>query len=160
VAAEEREEKEDARISGAYGDGGRAEDAEAEAAERAKAACGLSPGLSGRALRGKAEFDRVFREGRRHREGGLVVLVAPVENESSWKLGMMVSRKKGTAVQRNRFRRCIREWFRKHSETVPAGRWYVVIPSGSVDDEPGEAFYDRLAALISRVAASPEGGRA
>jgi ribonuclease P protein component len=108
----------------------------------------------------KSDYDRVFREGRRYKQGGMILLVARVENESSWKLGMMVSRKRGKAVRRNRFRRCVREWFRRHSDNIPAGYWYVVIPTGSVDTDPNPTLYKTLAALIARVAAPPEGGRA
>lgn len=112
-----------------------------------------------RGLRRKSEFDRVFQEGRRYRDKGLLMLVVRVYTEPAWKLGIIVSRKWGKAVQRNRFRRRVREWFRKHSEEVPAGHWYLVLPSGVDSSASGTSLYEALRALIARVAVSPEGGR-
>lgn len=159
MAAEKEEAEKDARFSGADGDGRWAEDTEAEAAERSEAPHRLRK-HSRRVLTRKADFDRVLREGRTYKEGNVVLVVERVENETAWKLGLLISRRKGKAVRRNRFRRCVREWFRKHSERIPAGRWYVVIPQGSIEYPLDSSLYQRLEALILRVAGSMEGGRA
>ena len=46
----------------------------------------------------------------------------------SWRLGMAVTRKTGSAVWRNRVRRLIREAFRMAQNSVPPGYDYVVVP--------------------------------
>ena len=42
-------------------------------------------------------------------------------------LGITVSRKVGAAVERNRLKRCIREWFRQDRSVLPTGAALVVI---------------------------------
>jgi len=62
-------------------------------------------------LRRKREFDRVFSEGRTFRFPEMVVRAAP--NGLPWsRLGLMVGRRHGSAVRRNRMKRLLREAFR------------------------------------------------
>lgn len=78
-------------------------------------------------LRTREEFDRVFREGRRWR--GDYVNVVFVRNEGDppvdevmTKIGIAVSRRYGNAVQRNTFRRRLREVVR--SSGLPSGSYF------------------------------------
>lgn len=50
-----------------------------------------------------------------------------------WRFGMAVTKKTGTAVQRNRIRRLIRECFRCWQQEIPLGFDFVVIPKRQVD---------------------------
>jgi ribonuclease P protein component len=96
---------------------------------------GVPPDLSfskSRRLIRTAEFEWVRREGRTHR-GSLVTLAvanAPAAEEIiSARIGIIVSRKVGGAVARNRVRRRVREIFRKHQPELSRGIWLVVIVS-------------------------------
>ncbi len=89
----------------------------------------VSPQRSGRGrLSRSAEFERVFRQGRSHAGRDLVLYVFPRgEDEGEPRLGMTVGRKVGSAVERNRIKRVLREAFALESERLPAGSDAVVI---------------------------------
>ncbi len=78
-------------------------------------------------LRRRRDFDRVFREGWAVSDQVLVVRGAP-NGLSYARLGILVSRKLGKAVQRNRIKRWIREAYRRNKDQLPKGLDFVVIP--------------------------------
>lgn len=79
-----------------------------------------------RILRGE-DFDRVFARRCSAADGVLVVHVE--RNELGHpRLGLVVSRKAGNAVRRNRWRRVLREAFRLHRRELPKNVDIVVIP--------------------------------
>jgi ribonuclease P protein component len=71
-------------------------------------------------LKTRADFDRVFRRGRRLEGRMFTLVVAPGATEQD-RLGLAVSRRAGGAVVRNRMRRVLREVFRlvEHGESDP-----------------------------------------
>jgi ribonuclease P protein component len=78
-------------------------------------------------LRRAADFERVYR--RRRSASDEHLLVYACENELAHpRLGLSVSRKVGGAVQRNRWKRLLREAFRLCRAQLPAGVDLVVIP--------------------------------
>jgi len=78
-------------------------------------------------LRRQSDFDRVFRQGGRSGDGQIVALAR--RNEVGFRrLGIVVGRKAGGAVVRNRIRRLLREAFRATEEKWPEDYDYILLP--------------------------------
>ena len=74
-----------------------------------------------------AEYDRVMK--RRQSAGdGMIVLYAASNENHHPRLGLIVSRKCGNAVVRNRWKRCLREAFRLELANLPQSLDMVVLP--------------------------------
>lgn len=104
-------------------------------------------------LSGKPEFERVFRGGWRFR-GSVLKIVCAGNTLGLIRLGFSVSRKSGCAVERNRFRRRVRETLRQRLE-IPAGTEMdmVVSPSSKlalVTKRSVEDDLDAFVALLSQ----------
>ncbi len=80
-------------------------------------------------LRRPQDFRRVF-DGRRSAGDKNVILYACENGLSYTRLGLSVSRKFGSAVQRNRLKRLCREAFRLSRAELPAGLDLVLVPRG------------------------------
>jgi ribonuclease P protein component len=81
-----------------------------------------------------AEFERVF--ARKASAADSMVVIYACENDLAHpRLGLAVSRKVGGAVQRNRWKRLLREAFRLTQERLPAGIDLVVIPRREAEPE-------------------------
>ena len=78
-------------------------------------------------LRKSAEFDRVFSRRRSASDPMLIVYGCESELEYS-RIGLVVSRRVGAAVVRNRWKRLVREAFRTRREELPTGVDWVVLP--------------------------------
>lgn len=71
-------------------------------------------------LRKSSDFQRVRYGGKSHHTAHFIIVVLERSN-SLTRLGLTVSRKVGGAVQRNRVKRLIREFFRIHLSSLPQG---------------------------------------
>ncbi|MGY4706519.1 ribonuclease P protein component [Candidatus Bipolaricaulota sp. J31] len=89
-------------------------------------------------LRRKKEIDRVFREGKRI-EGRWFRFILLPKDEEIPRILVVVGRKVGKAVVRNRIKRAVREGFRKHKDLF-RGLDLVVIakPALGTIEKPGE----------------------
>jgi ribonuclease P protein component len=88
-----------------------------------------------RRIRRRADFLRVQAIGQRASASHFVMLVAAREPERTAcaRLGIVVTRKIGNAVQRNRIKRVCRECFRLWPDFVPDGIDLVVIGRSGAD---------------------------
>ncbi|MGD2044385.1 MAG: ribonuclease P protein component [Acidimicrobiia bacterium] len=94
-------------------------------------------------LRNSRDFRRVLAEGIRHREGGVVVVSSPGQTGPP-RLGLVVSRRCGSAVRRNRIKRRLRS--AADSIELQPGNDYVIIATSQVADIP----FDRLTGWLRR----------
>lgn len=89
---------------------------------------------AGRRLRKHSEFVRAQRGGRRVGTAHFLLLVAPQSRpRRPPRLGIVVTRKLGGAVRRNRIKRLCRECFRLWPDLLPAGVDLVVIARDGAD---------------------------
>lgn len=78
-------------------------------------------------LRKQRDFDAVYRG--KHYAGDHVLVIRAIRNgDRATRLGLSVSRKVGNAVVRNRWKRIIREAFRKQKDAIAPGMDIVVRP--------------------------------
>jgi ribonuclease P protein component len=101
-----------------------------------------------RILRG-SEFDRVFKR-RASAADGLLVLHGAESELPHPRLGLAVSKRNGSAVERNRWKRVLREVFRLSQHDLPAFDFVCVPRVGAVPD------FARLAVVLPRLARQVE----
>lgn len=108
----------------------------------------------------RVDFRRVERGGARRVSEHFVVIARPNSFDFP-RLGTTVSRKVGNAVVRNRYKRRIREIFRRHRDEFPAGFDYVVIVRRSEESaEPQfDVLRDELIGLFTAAAQKARGPR-
>jgi ribonuclease P protein component len=70
--------------------------------------------LSNASITAGRDFQRVYRSGKKVREDGLTIWAASRPDEGDTRLGMSIRAATGSAVERNRLRRRIREVFRAY----------------------------------------------
>ena len=104
-------------------------------------------------VRAKAEFSRVFADGRR--SGNAVLAVHFLADDLPPRLGLAVSRKVDRrAVGRNRIKRAMRERFRHLRAQLAPGAYVVVARSGAREADAG-ALNEALESLLRRLRALP-----
>jgi len=77
----------------------------------------------------RTEFAACYEAGRRYFSKNFVLFVLfSTLPEQEWRLGLAVTKKSGSAVERNRIKRVLREFFRIHQEILPEKMHVVAIP--------------------------------
>ncbi len=103
------------------------------------------------------DFDAVYRHGRSVSTRFLVLYWFPRDDDSEPRLGIAVPKGTGSAVERNRVKRRLREAWRARLQDVPAGRDYVLIArpalSDALEDRDAEWLAERLDELLGKAAA-------
>lgn len=84
-------------------------------------------------LRNSRNFRRVLEDGARSRQGGIVMVGSPGQPGRP-RLGLIVSKRCGNAVKRNRIKRRLRH--AADGQRLQPGNDYVIIASGQVADAP------------------------
>jgi ribonuclease P protein component len=78
-------------------------------------------------IRHRRQFDEVFALAASSGDGRLIVYAAPSEATGP-RLGIVVGKRHGTAVRRNRKKRLLREAFRLSRGELPGGYDFVLVP--------------------------------
>lgn len=108
---------------------------------------GAPPRRRRRRLSRSAEFERVYREGRSHANRHLVVYAFPrSERGSEPRLGVSVGRRLGTAVERNRVKRLLRNAFWNTAAELDDGHDFVIVArpeARGLAEREGEAGIER-----------------
>ncbi len=104
-----------------------------------------------RRLRTQHEYLGVQSRGIRFSRGNISLLAArsPRGIQAEARLGMVVSRKVGTAVKRNAVKRWIREWFRRAD--LPRGLDLVVIAKRGAAERGHRAVIEDLSGILPRL---------
>lgn len=106
-------------------------------------------------VRAGRDFAACFAQGKRAGSRFFRGIFLARTGGSTARLGMAVSRKvDARAVERNRLRRLIREWFRQNREGLPAGD---VIVSGKPEarGQPASVLFEDLDRLARRLGLKP-----
>ena len=85
----------------------------------------------------------------------MVILMTLPNGRTFPRIGLIVSRRYGCAVRRNRFKRLVREAFRLNRGRFPAGFDFVVQPRGKAVAAAYDDIERDLLALVAKATASP-----
>jgi ribonuclease P protein component len=97
----------------------------------------------------RAEYDAVYREGRRRSSREFAVFLCPNGMELS-RFGWSIKKALGSAVKRNRMRRRIREIIRLHRQEIAPGWDIVIHPRSAVAKANFSALSEELMKLLPR----------
>jgi ribonuclease P protein component len=100
-------------------------------------------------LKNKYDFDRVYRSGERH--NGRLVTIILNKNTPSNKLGISIGKKYGTAVERNRAKRLIRDAYKKAVDKLSMPVEMIVIPRPSLKVASGSGVEADFKEIIDRI---------
>jgi ribonuclease P protein component len=104
-------------------------------------------------VRARAEFDRVFADGRRTSDA--LFALHWLRDDAAARLGLAVSRKVDPhAVGRNRIKRVLRDAFRQQRAQLPPGA-YVLVARSAAGRANNAALRASLQSLLKRAGALP-----
>ena len=98
-------------------------------------------------LRRKGDFETIAKEGvRRHTKNFLVI--ARKNDRGFSRLGAVASKRLGKAVERNRVKRLMREFFRRNKDQLPPSTDYVIVGKKGAQDLQYAQVADELSAPL------------
>jgi ribonuclease P protein component len=98
-------------------------------------------------LRKKADFEIIAREGlRRHTRNFL--MIARKNDQGFARVGVVAGKKLGNAVERNRVKRSVREFFRRNKDHVASSTDYVIVGKKGAQDLPYAHVVAELSTLL------------
>ncbi|MGC1911817.1 MAG: ribonuclease P protein component [Candidatus Acidiferrales bacterium] len=97
----------------------------------------------------RAEYDAVYREGRRRAGREFSVFLRPNGLERS-RFGWSIKKALGNAVKRNRIRRRLREIVRLHRQEIAPGWDIVIHPRSSAATAPFSALTEELLKMLPK----------
>lgn len=103
-------------------------------------------------LRRRRDYLRVQAQGRRLHSRHFGVTLAPAETPAP-RLGLVVTRRFGKAARRNRMKRLLREFFRRHKSLLPSQDLVIMAKKGAE-----ELNYLQVAEELGRLLISPVRG--
>ena len=98
----------------------------------------------------RAEFTAVREQGKSQHGTFMVLGTWQTSSPDPARIGVVTSRRVGTAVERNRTRRRLREIFRLHRNLLPSGLWMVVVPRRAAVRVTFAALAEEWRALAAR----------
>jgi ribonuclease P protein component len=101
-------------------------------------------------IRKAAEFQECRDKGRKVFSKNLICLFHT--NAFSYpRVGLIVTRKTGSAIVRNRWKRIIRDFFRTNPSQFHNATDYVFVVKSSTKDQPPESIRNELTSLVGRI---------
>lgn len=94
------------------------------------------------------QFDKIYKEGNKYSDDLFVIYVL-ANNTREVGIGLTVTKKVGTSVQRNRIKRIVREVLRLQKGIIPGNDLVVIARKSAVDLEYSQAR-DSLGCLLQR----------
>jgi ribonuclease P protein component len=98
-------------------------------------------------LHKRHEFDAIFRNGEKYPTEHFLVIIHPNHYERR-RLGIVVSKKIGKAVERNRIKRLVREFFRLNKSQFPDSCDLLFVVKRRLEKANYAAVYDELKAMF------------
>jgi ribonuclease P protein component len=106
-------------------------------------------------LRHRADFTKVFKEGRRISSGGLTLwILKDLSERQHSRLGLAIPKAYGNAVHRNRIKRLLREVFRRNKNILPAPV-DMVFSARSTSTNPDYQSVEKIVFHLWKSAGSP-----
>lgn len=98
-------------------------------------------------LRRKRDFQIIAQEGARRHTRNFLIIVRKNDLGFS-RLGAVASKKTGKAVERNRVKRLVREFFRRSKDRLPSSTDYVIVGKRGAQDLRYAQVVEELSGLL------------
>lgn len=152
LSAQHSSSEEDPRLSGQNENSGRSRGSQKTSPERPQASGGLmDEGLRPHErIRKKKDFLFLYQKGNRIR-GKYFNLIYCGNNLTHSRLGVVVSRKIGKAVVRNKIKRWVREIFRRHKNLIPWPLDILVVATRGIEGVSWAEYREEYFHALSKI---------